>query len=202
MRAPYYTPSGTPMFSELAGYESQLDRIVADAERLLAGLTDEQFNWRPAPGRWSIGENLDHLRATSAQYVPAIDEAIAVGQTRSLYGEGPFRYGVLERLMEWSQEPPVRVRIKTVAAVKPAAALRLGETRTAFFAAQDEIRERVRRANGLDLARVKVRSPLASWMVFSLGKAFGIILAHERRHLWQAKEIARAPGFPEGRPRR
>jgi hypothetical protein len=184
------------MFGELAGYEAQLDRIVGDAENLLAGLTDEQFNWRPAANRWSIAENIDHLRAMAAQYVPAIDEAIAVGQSRSLYGEGPFRYGVLERLMEWSMEPPVRVRLKTSPLVTPSTNLRVGVGRDAFLRAQDEIRDRVRRANGLDLARVKVRSPLASWLVLSLGKALGIVLAHERRHLWQAKLVRRAEEFP------
>lgn len=196
MRAPYYTPSGTPMFGELAGYERQIDRIVGDAENLLAGLTDAQFNWRPAPSRWSIGENIDHLRAMSEQYIPAIDEAITAGQARSIYHEGPFRYGLLERYMAWSMEPPVRLRMKTSALVRPSSDLRVDEARAAFLLAQDRIRDRVRRANGLDLARVKVRSPLASWLVLSLGKAFGIVLAHERRHLWQAKAVRRAEAFP------
>jgi hypothetical protein len=190
------------MFGELAGYERQIDRIVVDAENLLAGLTDEQFNWRPAPGRWSIAENIDHLRAMSAQYLPAIDEAIAAGQARSMYHEGPFRYGLFERFMEWSMEPPVRLRLKTSALVKPASTLRLDEAGPAFFQAQEDIRDRVRRSNGLDLATVKVRSPLATWLVLSIGKALGVVLAHERRHLWQAKQVRRAAGFPEGRGRR
>jgi hypothetical protein len=194
MHAPYHTPSGTPMLTELTGYEVQLDRIVAEAEGLMAHLTDEQFNWRPAPGRWSIAENLDHLRATGAQYVPAIDEAIAAGQARSLYGEGPFRYGPVERFLAWSMEPPVRVRLKTLGAITPAGEHSLGIARPAFLHAQEELRARIRRANGLDLSRVRVRSPLVTWLQLSLGKALAFLLAHERRHLWQAKEVRRLMG--------
>jgi hypothetical protein len=48
---------------------------------------------------------------------------------------------------------------------------------------------RVRQANGLDLSRVRVVSPLTSLMRMSLGQCFGLLAAHERRHLWQAARV-------------
>jgi hypothetical protein len=34
-----------------------------------------------------------------------------------------------------------------------------------------------------------MRSPVASWLHYSLGIGFQIFLAHERRHLWQARQV-------------
>jgi len=51
-------------------------------------------------------------------------------------------------------------------------------------------------ANGIDLSRSCVRSPLASWIRIPLGSAFASMAAHERRHLWQARKITEMAGFP------
>jgi hypothetical protein len=50
----------------------------------------------------------------------------------------------------------------------------------------------------LNLVKVKITSPLASFLKFRLGAAFGIVIAHDRRHLWQAQQVRHAEGFPEG----
>jgi hypothetical protein len=31
---------------------------------------------------------------------------------------------------------------------------------------------------------------------FTLGQAFRLLAAHERRHLWQARNVRNAPNFP------
>jgi hypothetical protein len=187
------------MISELSGYAAQLDRVNAEVRTLTGGLSDEQFNWRPERGRWSIGENVAHLTAMARAYLPALDEAITYGQARSLYGEGPFRYGLIERVVAWSMEPPVRFRLRTARPLVPQAEQQLRTTLPAFFAVQSELRQRVDRANGLDLSRVKVRSPFARMLSMSFGKMLGTLLAHERRHLWHARQVRDSAGFPIGR---
>lgn len=196
MSAPHHTPAGIPMFTELTGYEVELERVSTAVDGLLAGLVDEQAHWRPAPGRWSIAENVDHLTTTGNVYLPAIDEAVETARSRSLYREGPFRYGLLERFMAWSMEPPVRFRLPAPRNIRPGPLRPLPAVREDFFTMQEELRTRIRGANGLDLSLTKVRSPLASRLIVSLGAAFRIILAHERRHLWQARDVRVSQGFP------
>ena len=70
------------MMPELETYQDQLLSIKQDAEGLMSVLTDAQFNWRPAPGRWSIAECFDHLNTTARLFVPAIDAAIATARAR------------------------------------------------------------------------------------------------------------------------
>ncbi len=61
---------------------------------------------------------------------------------------------------------------------------------------QEQFFDRLHRADGLDLARARVKSPVVSWLGFSLGAAFGLIAAHERRHLWQARKVVASSRFP------
>jgi hypothetical protein len=52
------------MNARLLSYEDQLRSIRQDAEGLMAGLSDAQFKWPPAPGRWSMSGCFVRLRRT------------------------------------------------------------------------------------------------------------------------------------------
>jgi len=46
------------------------------AEKLVEGLGEEQLNWQPAQGCWSVGQCLEHLCITNEAYLPAISAAL------------------------------------------------------------------------------------------------------------------------------
>jgi hypothetical protein len=175
--------------SELEGYEDQLLSIRQDAPGILAGLTGEDVNRRPAPDRWSIGECFSHLNLTAKRSIDTIDEAIAGGRARGLTAGGPFVYPLLERLFVRSLEPPPRFRARARKFLEPAPRVNAEEVLREFVGWQDRFNERLRRADGLDLRRVRVQSPVVSWLRYSLGTAIASFLAHERRHLWQARRV-------------
>jgi hypothetical protein len=60
----------------------------------------------------------------------------------------------------------------------------------------DQFADLLKDANGLDLARIKVTSPALRLLKYGLGMGFWIWTAHDRRHLWQAREVRNAAGFP------
>jgi hypothetical protein len=64
---------------------------------------------------------------------------------------------------------------------------------------QERFADRLRAADGLDLRRIRSRSPAVTRLTYSLGTAFAIFLAHERRHLWQARGIRNDRAFPRSR---
>jgi len=64
-----------------------------------------------------------------------------------------------------------------------------------FLRVRDQLAERVRQADGLDLKRARVTSPVTRLLRMPLGAYFAFILAHERRHLWQARQVRNARGF-------
>ncbi len=105
---------------ELDEYARQFTEARADARRLTSGLSREQFNWRPATGRWSVAECIVHLTVTGRQLCAKMRGAIALGRSRGLTGTGPFEYGWLSRWFESSMEPPPRRRMPTVKVFAPA----------------------------------------------------------------------------------
>jgi hypothetical protein len=175
--------------AELAEYLRQIQEIERDADRLTEGLTDEQFNWRPAPGKWSIAECISHLNVVGWRHLPKFDEAMSRAHRHKLYGSGPFHYGYVGRWMIRSSEPPVKTRMKAPKSAAPLSFRPRRELLREFGELQEEFAERIRLANGLDLARVKVESPFLRMFKFSLGVGFAFLLAHERRHLWQAGQV-------------
>lgn len=182
---------------ELRQHADGLNACEREAERLMAGLDDAAFAWRPAPERWSIGECIVHLTLTARLYLPTIDDALAAARAQGLLGAGPYRHGVLGALMVRAMEPPPRLRLRIpTRAIEPSREIPLEEARAVYLASHDELRARFAAAEGVDLGRTRIVSPFARRVRLSLGHAFALLVAHERRHLWQAARVRAAPGFP------
>lgn len=182
---------------ELRDLSDQLEAIRRDAQALVEGLRSDQLAWRPAPGRWSIAECLEHLNRTAETMMPGIDAAIAEARAHGLTRRAPYRPGIIERFVLKGTEPPPKAKMKAVKTLAPATDFDPMAAVARFFDFQDELGRRIAACNDVDLARVKVPSPVASWLRYRLGFAFHFFLAHERRHLWQARQVRRAEGFPE-----
>lgn len=184
------------MTPELQGMLDQLDAIRRDAETVGSGLSDAQFNWQPGPGRWSIGQCLNHLNFGDRLVLPAFDRSIAEGRTAGKTSPGPFRYGWFSRMMIASMEPPPRWKMKTPMKKSAGSTHRAADVLSEFDRVRDELTQRVRQSDGLDLARIRTISPVNRLIRMPLGAYFHFILAHDRRHLWQARAVRGAPGFP------
>jgi DinB family protein len=188
------------LIAELQQRRREFEASKTDARGIVAGLSHAQFNYRPTPDRWSIAECLVHLNTAAKACFPAIDRAIAAAQARGWTSAGPFRYGWLANWLVRTFEPPVRRRFRTAKifrpAPPPAAGYRASDVLAEYVAVRDELLERVRRANGIDLRRAVVVSPANRLLRMSLGAYLAFLAAHDRRHLWQAQRVRDAAGFP------
>jgi hypothetical protein len=189
-------PAHLALTPEIDEFRREFERLADEADLLASGLSDEQFAWQRSPNSWSIAQCLDHLNVTARAYLPQLDEGIANAIREGLYGEGPFTYWWLARKFVRMLEPPPRFRAKAPAAFQPPPARTRHEIMAAFRAYQVQYVDRLRQSNGLDLSRARVRSPVASWVYMPLGTGFAAMLAHERRHLWQARRLMEDRGFP------
>jgi hypothetical protein len=193
------TSSPLPLTPELAALQGEFDAIAADAEALLAQLSDTQFFWSPAADVWSVAECLEHLNATARNYLPMLDSAIATAKQWGVYGAGPFHYGWLGRLILRQTEPPPRRRMKAPATFHPGqreSRRKRSEIEAGFRGYQVQFVDRLRQANGVDLVKAKVQSPITKLLRLPLGVGFSLMTAHERRHLWQARQLMQNSHFP------
>lgn len=192
-------PAAPALPALLQGYLDQLAAIRRDSAELAGSVTDAQFNWVPAPGRWSVGQVVNHLNLADESYVDRIARALEDGRARGLQDRGDYRPSWVGGMMVRSMEPPPRRRFKAPkmwhptdfkVALDPARELaRLDEL-------HGRIEELIRDAAGLDLRRIRLASPASPLVRMNVGDAFALILAHERRHLYQLRKVTGEAGYP------
>lgn len=218
-------PSGPrPAHEQLRRLLDELDEARREARELAADLTARQLWWRPEPGRWSVGECLDHLVRTWEAYLPGIERALARAEDEGLTADGPFGRGFLGRWIVRTLEPPPGLRIPAPEAFLPRRAAPDGLPATErgsdgprstdgapgggtvgdasplrrFLRLQDRFARRIERGDGLDLEAVRVASPVLPLVSLNLYAVFCLLTAHQRRHLWQARKVTEADGWPGG----
>lgn len=170
MSVPVETESGA-LAPDLRDMWDQLEAIRRDAKALVAGLRPDQLAWRPVPDRWSIAECLDHLTRMAEVVMPSIDAGIKNARARGWLRRGPYRPGPLQRWILRGTEPPPKVRVKVKESLGPTAGRDPEECVARFFTSQDEIQLRLASASDLDLKRIKIPSPVVSWIRYPLGFA-------------------------------
>jgi hypothetical protein len=183
------------LVEELRDYYEQIENIVEDAQELTAPLDDAQFNWRPSRNQWSISECLAHLNVTAGLDLPVLSEAIDRSRVAGLTGAGPFRYSAFSRWFVGFMDAPPKFRVRAPKVYLPSEGLAKDRVVPEFLSRHQRVLELVTKANGLDLARIKVPSP-AGPIQFGLGQRFALLAAHDRRHLWQAWQVRKNTNFP------
>ena len=186
-----------------AGELAALAAELAAAERawraLVTALSSAQLNWRPAAGRWSIGEHLAHLNLVDASYLPHLDRMLDADERRAAPGRAG-RHPWLGRHLVRATEPPVRLRVATTAAYVPPSVLEPFALLAGFAETRRALRDRIDAAAGRDPAGMRARfAPgigIARLVVLSFGQWLALTAAHDRRHLWLAERVRAAPAFP------
>ena len=185
------------LIPELEDCRRKFEQIREDAARLVEGLDNRQFNWRPGSGQWSIAECLGHLIIAGEAHRRGLDAALERARARGLTGRPPFRYPALQRWILAATAPESRRRFRTPRRFRPLADQPVTAVMPTFLHLQRQFLDRIGQANGLDLARVKVATPISRYYRFRLGIVFAQVAAHEQRHLLQAQRVREHPDFPK-----
>lgn len=179
------------MMPDIQTLHDQLAAAELEARALASGLTVEQGTLRPSPTSWSIAECLDHLATTNRVYLVPMNEAAMRGRVEGKLRRGPALPGIVGRWFVSTLEPPVKpgFRMKSPRVVRPQSAPGLSQALADFLASQEEIRLFLHTFADLDLAGIRFVNPLIRGVRFSVATGLNNILAHERRHLWQARQV-------------
>ena len=166
--------------------------VDLEAISLCAGLSEEQLSWSPRPGRWSIAQNLSHLRRTTEVFLPAVEATIEASRNRKLHSPGPFRLNLYGRLMVWRMESRPILKMRAPKAIRPRLLGSCAAELDHFLIAQAALRQRIENAEGFHLTAIRFPSPLASCVRVNLLEFFSLCNAHSRRHLRQANRVRQA----------
>jgi len=184
--------------TQLKALAERVEAARAQARRVAGGLSKAQLDWQPGPGRWGVGQCLEHLIVSNERLAPSVREKLASLKARG----GPptydgwksgFRGGFLVR----SIDPATGKRkVKTGRVFEPGPTAR-PDVLVAFERDLDGLEQMLRDADGLDLTKARVASPMTRLITYHLGDALTIMVVHLPRHLDQAERVKAEPGFPK-----
>jgi hypothetical protein len=186
---------------------AELQRLledIDDADRrgaaIAASCSDEQFYWRPQNGAgWSIAQCLDHLGVMNVVYGTAIRDGIEAARRGGSTRREPAKPGYLGGKFVRSMEPPVTRRLRAPRKGKPAPVKGRQLILEGYRAGHDLTRQLIADAATIDANQARFKNPFVPLLRFSIATGLFVIAAHDRRHLWQAEQVTRAPGFPGAR---
>ena len=188
-----------PQLQEL---DNDFREIGREARTVAEGLSRQQFNWRPGAGRWSISECLVHLNIMGSDVLPLIDSGIQEARSRGWTSSEPFAIGIFGRRLIRATEPPVQWKRSAAAHFVPSSDQASAMVVPALVDLQTQLSGRVRVANGLNIARVRVSVPGRRMLRVNLYELLLYVAAHQRRHLAQAWQVRRDRMFPKAPPAR
>jgi hypothetical protein len=185
--------AATPAWSVRLG--ASLSASDQSAKTLFAGLTEEQLNWQPAPGSWSMGQCLEHLSITNEAYLPPIAAAIQDKPDSPVDQIVPGWFGRWF-IRSFVEPSPNTKRVSAPAKIRPTTHIDLSVLER-FLSGNQSCRELILRACGKNVNRIRFWNPFIPGLRFTVGTGLEIIASHERRHLLQAERTRNAMNFPQ-----
>lgn len=170
-----------------ASYRSGRARVLA----VLDGLPGDAANRKPAAGVWSAAEVVAHLNIIAADYLPALDRAVARARAGDATGDQPL--GLVGRLYAWGVGPD-GFEMKTFASMAPpasgpaASALDIADVRSTFGADMTRLTDLVALAR--HRAPMRVGLPEFPVVRIRVVAVLAGLAAHVHRHAGQMERRA------------
>jgi hypothetical protein len=171
-------------------------QITNDMKKTFGALSSEQLNWKPDESRWSIGQCIDHLITTNRKYFPVLEGIIIRNRKSSLRERMPFLPGIFGKMILHSVQPENPRKRKTFNVFLPSMSDINKRIVGDFIVHQKELITLISETDSVDHAKIVVTSPVSRLVTYTLKYCCLIIIAHEKRHLLQAKRVMDYDDFP------
>ena len=152
-------------------------------------LNSGQMNWKPDSETWSIAQNIDHLIVINESYFPIFDALDQDTYPLPFIAKIGFMVTFFGNAILKSVQPDRKRKIKTFPIWEPSTSEIQEGILSRFESHQVRLKKRMVDASHLVEKGVVISSPANRNIVYKLGKAFEIIIAHEQRHFEQAREV-------------
>jgi hypothetical protein len=181
-----------PLPSLLSG----LDAVAADAHATFGALDTRQLNWRPDTTRWSVAQCLDHLHAANRLMLRSSQDAVDGTHARTIWQRLPLVPTLFGRMLIRSQAPQATRKFTASPLATPAASDIPADVVARFLAQNAELKRWLSQLDEAHAARMVMTSPFVAFITYSVLDGARLVLAHDHRHIEQARRVMQSPGFP------
>tara|TARA_R110000868_G_scaffold408293_7_gene691077 strand:+ start:27031 stop:27591 length:561 start_codon:yes stop_codon:yes gene_type:complete len=177
-------------------YRTQFSSNLDVLKKMVHDVDHKLLNTVPAPGKWCIGEVIDHLLIIGGRYLEVLEAKLNDRPESLRKGSGPYSHSFLIRLFIKVVSPEYKRKTPTIAPFKPHdhknfdknTLLSDFESLNKRFLALIDIADEYE----LDLGKIKVGNPIYPIWKMSISGCLAINEAHQRRHFGQIERVLEA----------
>lgn len=166
----------------------------------IINLSDNQLQWRPNPGFWSINEVLAHLNSYAAYYYEQFD--VKIERTKFRNSKEEFTSSPLGRSawksMKLGNAKNIKRKFKAPKSHNPSieSSLVHADEPQRFIDSQERLLRIIEKAGSVNLKKVKVPISISKMVRLRLGDALLFVTYHIERHMQQVQNLQKHPNFP------
>jgi hypothetical protein len=166
--------------------ENKVERHIQEAVKVFQN-ADEATLLQPAPdGGWSISQCLEHLNTYGHYYLPQIQQGL--GKPLSKPVPDTFQSSWLGNYFTRLMDPKTgKKKQKAFKDYIPPADLDAYAVVAEFIQQQETLLTYLKQARNADLNAIKIPVSILKWIKLRLGDVFQFLIAHNERHMVQAK---------------
>jgi len=166
---------------------------AGESVRSLVSRTDADLLHRqPKASEWSAAQCFAHLTVYGNIYHSLMQPRIKANPRHIKGQTATFPPGLFWRGIMWLFEPPYRLKLKTIPSFAPQTQKSSADSYTAddFLDLQQKFIDQLNycRQQRIALCEVKIKNPALPILRMTLSDCYGVIAAHQRRHLYQVRK--------------
>ena len=165
-------------------------RKIKEAAEFFNAGDKTKMVYSPDQGRWSVVQILEHLNAYNRHYLPYIEKELSVvtNDTNAWFTSG-YWGEKFTKSMKPTNVYEIKNKMKTMKKMSFPNSLNVDSVIKEFLAGQEKLLELLERAKGKDLAKIHIPITLTKLIKLRLGDTFRFLIAHEQRHMIQARNM-------------
>jgi hypothetical protein len=181
--------------------EDLINQLQADVKQIISAAEHLQtadpvkLDYCPAEGSWSVAQVLEHLNAYNRYYLPAIEKSmIHISKDTSAWFVPGFWGNYFTKMMMPKNVYEIKNKMKAMKSYIPSKGLNVDAVFKEFFQHQNKLLQLLDVAKRRNLDSIRIPISISKLIRFKLGDTFRFIIAHEQRHMIQARNAVKAVG--------
>jgi hypothetical protein len=181
--------------------EELINQLQADVKQIIAAAEHLQtadpvkLNYCAEEGSWSVAQVLEHLNAYNRYYLPAIEKSmIHISRDTSAWFIPGFWGNYFTKMMMPKNVYEIKNKMKAAKNYMPTKGMNVEAVFKEFYQHQNKLLQLLDVARRRNLNTIRVPISISKLVRLKLGDVFRFLIAHEQRHMIQARNAIKAVG--------
>jgi uncharacterized damage-inducible protein DinB len=189
--------------SVMAKFKSEdlLNELAQDVHRIkesadfITTADRNKLAYCPEKGKWSVVQVLEHMNAYNRHYLPAIEKELSmITYDNNAWFTSGYWGEKFTKMMKPKNVFEIKNKMKTQKAYSFPNSLNVDTVLKEFTEGQEKLQQLLEMARKKDLAKIHIPITLTKLIKLRLGDTFRFLIAHEQRHMIQARNTLKTVG--------